>query len=157
MRLALLSALFWFALDQISKAYILYGLDLATRGAIDVLPPYLNFRMGWNTGINFGLFAGSEDSTRWILIALAFVVSAWILWWVRTSMTRKIAFLSAGAVVGGAIANAFDRVIYGAVVDFLNSSCCGLDNPYAFNLADVGIFLGAIGLLIFADSPKNTP
>ncbi len=157
MRLALLSALFWFALDQISKYVVLYGMNLVELGSIEVFPPYLNFRMGWNTGINFGLLSGSPDATRWLLIALAFVVSAWVLWWAKTSMTRKIAHISAGAIVGGAIANAFDRVIYGAVADFLNTTCCGFENPYAFNLADVGIFLGAIGLLIFADNPKNTP
>jgi signal peptidase II len=61
-----------------------------------------------------------------------------------------------GSVIGGALANALDRVLVGAVVDFLNMSCCGIANPFAFNLADVGIVAGAIGLLIFADAPKNT-
>ena len=46
-----------------------------------------------------------------------------------------------GAVVGGALGNAFDRVIYGAVTDFLNMSCCGINNPYSFNIADVLIML----------------
>lgn len=156
MRLALLSALFWFALDQISKWVVLYELDLATLGDIAIWPPYLQFRMGWNTGINFGLFAGSADATRWLLIALAFLISAWLLAWAR-KMEKRISMLSAGAIVGGAIANAFDRVIYGAVADFLNTSCCGFENPFAFNLADVGIFLGAFGLLIFADEKKITP
>lgn len=156
MRLTLLSALFWFALDQISKWVVLYQLDLISLHEIDVWPPYLQFRMGWNTGVNFGLLANDADATRWLLVALAFVVSAWILWWARR-MTKRISMLAAGAIVGGAIANAFDRVIYGAVADFLNTSCCGLQNPFAFNPADVGIFLGAIGLLIFADEKKITP
>jgi len=157
MRLTLISALFWFLLDQISKTWILYGLDLAARGEVAVLPPYLQFRLGWNTGINFGLFAGNGDTARWILIALAVVVSGWVLWWVKTGLTRKLALISAGAIVGGALANALDRVIYGAVVDFLNTACCGYTNPYTFNLADVGIFAGAAGLLIFADAEKKTP
>ena len=50
--------------------------------------------------------------------------------------------------------NAFDRVVYGAVADFLNMSCCGFDNPYAFNVADIAIFAGAIGLAFFS-SPEN--
>ena len=51
----------------------------------------------------------------------------------------------------------FDRVIYGAVADFLNTSCCGFQNPYAFNIADIGVFVGAFGLLIFADTKNMTP
>ncbi|MGI3184676.1 signal peptidase II [Nioella aestuarii] len=156
MRLTLLSALFWFALDQISKWVVLYRMDLLNIGQMEVFPPYLNFHMGWNTGVNFGLLANDADATRWLLVALAFVVSAWILWWAR-SMQRRVALLSAGAIVGGAIANGFDRVIYGAVADFLNTSCCGFHNPYAFNIADIGIFVGALGLLIFADTKNMTP
>jgi len=156
MRLTLISALFWFLLDQLSKIGVLYGMNLAERGYVAVLPPYLNFRLGWNTGVNFGLFAGNSDATRWILIAVALIISGWILWWVVTGLTRKLALLSAGAIIGGALGNALDRVIYGAVVDFLNTTCCGLDNPYTFNLADVGIFAGAAGLLLFADAEKKT-
>ena len=156
MRLTLISALFWFLLDQTSKTAILYWMNLAERGNVAVLPPYLNFRLGWNTGVNFGLFAGNGDTTRWVLIGVAVIVSGWVLWWAKTGLTRKLALLSAGAIVGGALANALDRVIYGAVVDFLNTSCCGFSNPYTFNLADVGIFAGAAGLLIFADAEKKT-
>ena len=49
----------------------------------------------------------------------------------------------AGVVIGGALGNAWDRLQYGAVADFMNMSCCGIDNPYAFNIADVAIFAGA--------------
>jgi signal peptidase II len=51
-----------------------------------------------------------------------------------------------------------DRVFYGAVADFINMSCCGINNPYAFNVADVAIFAGAIGLALLPDgstSPKS--
>jgi signal peptidase II len=40
--------------------------------------------------------------------------------------------------------------LYGAVADFLNMSCCGIDNPFAFNVADVAIFVGAMGLVLFS-------
>ena len=156
MRLTLLSALFWFSLDQIGKWLVLYRMDLLSLRELELWPPYITFRMGWNTGINFGLLSGSAEATRWLLVALAFVISAWILAWSR-KMERRISMLSAGAIVGCAIANAFDRVIYGAVADFLNITCCGFDNPYAFNPADIGIFVGAFGLLIFADANKITP
>ena len=60
--------------------------------------------------------------------------------------------------MGGALGNVVDRVLHGAVADFLNMSCCGINNPYAFNIADISIFIGAIGLVIFTDTDgkKNT-
>ena len=157
MRLTFIAAVLAFLADQASKIWILYGLGLATRGPVEVIPGILTFRLGWNTGVNFGLFANSAETTRWILIAIALIISAWILWWARTGLTRTMALISAGLIVGGALANALDRVIYGAVVDFLNTTCCGFQNPYTFNIADIAIFAGAAGLLIFADAKKITP
>ena len=157
MRILYLSAAFWFGLDQISKYLVLHSAGLAERGVIEVFPPYLVFRLGYNTGINFGLFAGGPEATRYLLIAVALVISAWLWWWARNGMTRRIALVSAGAVIGGALANSVDRALQGAVIDFLNMSCCGIENPFAFNIADVAIVGGAIGLLIFADTSKMTP
>jgi signal peptidase II len=157
MRLLYLSAIGWFAADQLSKWIVVHVMNLREIGMIDVFPPYLTFRMGWNTGINFGLFADDANMLRWGLVVLSFLVSAWVIWWARTSLTRRTAHISAGAIIGGAMGNAVDRVVYGAVADFLNTSCCGLNNPFAFNIADIGIFAGAFGLLIFADEKKITP
>jgi signal peptidase II len=154
MRLVFFSAAIWFAIDQASKYAVVYGMNLVERGIIEVFPPFLVFKMGWNTGINFGLMSGGPEVMRWILIGVALVVSGWLVWWAKTGLTRPIALISAGAVIGGAMGNTLDRLIYGAVADFLNMSCCGIDNPFAFNIADVGIFAGAFGLLIFADSSK---
>ena len=156
MRLLSLSAAVWFLLDQGSKYGVLYGLNLIERGWMDVLPPLLRFHLGWNTGINFGLFAGAPEVMRFGLIALALAVCLWLVWWARTGLTRPLALLSAGAVIGGALGNSLDRAIHGAVIDFLNMSCCGIHNPFAFNLADVGIFGGAIGLLFFAEARGKT-
>ncbi|WP_297619703.1 signal peptidase II [uncultured Roseicyclus sp.] len=154
MRLVLLSSALWFALDQISKYVVVHAMDLATRGIIEVAPPYLTFKMGWNTGINFGLFSGGPEVMRWLLIALALGITGWLLWWAKHGLTRPIALISAGAVIGGALGNTLDRLLYGAVADFLNMSCCGVHNPFAFNIADIGIFAGAFGLLIFANDSK---
>ncbi|MDA5092723.1 signal peptidase II [Aliiroseovarius sp. KMU-50] len=155
MRLLTLFAALALILDQGSKFYVLKALDLATRGWVEVFPPYLNFQMAWNRGINFGLFGGDGNATRWILIALAVVISVWVVIWVRKAQSGPLAMIGAGLLVGGALGNVVDRVIHGAVVDFLNMSCCGIQNPYSFNVADVFVFAGAIGLVLFADSHKT--
>lgn len=143
------------ALDQILKFFVLYGLQLDERGRIDVLPPWLGFRMAWNRGINFGLFANAADPARWLLIGLALVISVWIWVWIRRQPHRPVVKWSAGLLIGGAIGNVIDRIRYGAVADFLNMSAPGLDNPYSFNLADVAIFFGALGLVIFTGREKT--
>ncbi|MEM9145205.1 MAG: signal peptidase II [Pseudomonadota bacterium] len=134
-------------LDRLTKLYVLEGLDLVAVGRIDVLPPYLVFVMAWNTGVNFGLF-GSAD-LRWALVGIAVVVSVALSWW---AMRRPSLWVRAGAAVvaGGALGNAWDRIQYGAVADFLNMSCCGIQNPFAFNVADIAIVLGALVIAIKA-------
>ncbi|MCT8159015.1 signal peptidase II [Pseudoruegeria sp. SHC-113] len=154
MRLLWITAALIFVLDQVTKYWVVQALDLKTVGSIDVLPPFLNLRMAWNEGINFGLFAGQSDTTRWILIAIAFLITGWVLWWIRKEGTRPMAFISAGVLIGGAMGNVIDRFIYGAVADFLNMSCCGFTNPYAFNVADIAIFAGALGLIFFTGESK---
>lgn len=150
MRAAALAALVTFGLDQASKLAVVQGLDLANRGEIDVWPPFLVFRMAWNRGINFGLLAGHTDLARWLLIAVACAISAWVWFWVRKTEPSRLTQVCAGLLVGGALGNVIDRLVYGSVADFLNMSCCGIENPYAFNVADIAIFLGALGLALFA-------
>jgi signal peptidase II len=152
MRLATLTAAGTFALDQATKLAVLFGLNLPERGEIDVFPPFLVFRMAWNRGINFGLFSGESDLARWLLIVIAVAISVWVWLWVRRDQPGKWAMISAGLLVGGAMGNVVDRIAYGAVADFLNMSCCGIENPYAFNVADIAIFAGAFGLVVFTGS-----
>ncbi len=144
-----------FGADRLSKLWVVEWMDLEYLGRIEVLPPYLNFVMAWNRGINFGIGAGGPDLMRWVLILLAVAISVALVWWVRRRGARDegeertpgLAW-GAGVVIGGALGNAWDRLQYRAVADFLNMSCCGIDNPYAFNIADVAIFAGA-ALIVF--------
>lgn len=145
MRLLVLSAILMFTVDQASKFAVVWGMNLIETGMIPVLPPYLTFHMGWNTGVNFGLMSGA--ASRWVLVGLALAICVWAFTWVRHDR-RPLVMVSAGLLIGGALGNVLDRVLYGAVADFLNMSCCGIVNPYTFNLADVGVFAGAAGLLL---------
>lgn len=156
MKIATLTATIIFALDQASKLAVVQGLDLINRGVIEVVPPFLVFRMAWNQGINFGLFANDAEIVRWALIVLALGISLWVWMWVRRENPGPLSQISAGFLIGGALGNVIDRIIYGAVADFLNMSCCGFENPYAFNVADIAIFAGAIGLVLFTGSGKDT-
>ncbi|MEM1428176.1 MAG: signal peptidase II [Pseudomonadota bacterium] len=156
MRILWIAAAAAFAIDQASKYGVIYGLDLITLRVIEVAPPYLVFVKGLNTGVNFGLFAGGSDALRYGLIALALGLCGVILWWAR-GFTRRIEFVSAGLLIGGAMGNALDRVFHPGVLDFLNMSCCGIQNPYIFNVADVFIFAGAIGLMLFSGRDSAPP
>jgi signal peptidase II len=150
MRLVAVVALVVFLLDQLTKWWVVHVMNLAQRGAIDVFPPFLNFRMAWNTGINIGLLSGQTDWTRWVLISVALGIVLFVLVWMRRDPPGRMGLVFAGLLIGGALGNVVDRLIYGAVADFLNMSCCGFDNPYAFNVADISVFIGAIGLALFS-------
>lgn len=145
-----------FALDQLSKWVVVHAMDLMNLQIIQVFPPLLTFRMGWNRGINFGLFSSDAETMRWVLIALSLAISAWVVWWLnRHKFDSVLVKISGGLLVGGALGNVVDRLIYGAVADFLNMSCCGINNPFVFNVADVAIFAGAVGLVFFTPNPQG--
>ncbi len=147
---------FWvFLIDQITKYYVVHWLGLIneTDGRIEVWPPFLEFRMAWNRGVNFGLFA--DYDMRWVLVGVAFAITGAVIWWLHKVGGSKWVYISGGFLIGGAMGNVIDRFLYGAVADFLNMSCCGINNPYAFNVADISIFIGAIGLAFLADDKKK--
>jgi signal peptidase II len=153
MRMTFWTALIVFLLDQASKYYIVHVLRLDLAYRIDVLPPYFNLVMGWNRGINFGLLHGTGP---WLLIGVALAIVIWVWIWGTRGEKRPILRIAAGLVIGGALGNVIDRLIYdGAVADFINMSCCGYANPYSFNLADVFIFAGAFGLILFTGREKT--
>ena len=151
MRVIFWAGLAAFAIDQISKYVVIHMMELARIRSIDVLPPLVNLRYGENRGINFGLFGGGSDASRWILIVLSTVICVAVIWWARQNAHTRLARISAGLLIGGALANVFDRLFYGYVLDFLNMSCCGINNPFVFNIADIFIFAGALGLIFFTD------
>lgn len=148
MRLVIWVATTIFVIDQVLKYWVVHVLQLDRLREIDVLPPWLNLRMAWNQGVNFGLMASDTDVTKWILIAVALAIVAWVWVWIWRANAGTFARIAAGLLIGGALGNVIDRLLYGAVADFLNMSLPGWQNPYSFNVADIAIFAGAIGLVL---------
>ena len=144
------------AVDQALKWLVVRYLNLAELREMEVWSPYLNLRMAWNEGVNFGLFASGSDVIRWILIAIAVAVCVWVAVWVQRARPQRFGRIAAGLLIGGALGNVVDRLTYGAVADFLNMSLPGWRNPYSFNLADIAIFAGALGLVFQpAEKPRD--
>jgi signal peptidase II len=152
MKLLWIFAFVAFAVDQISKYLVIHLMGVSQFNPVDVWPPLLRFRYGENRGINFGLFG--DGVSAWVLIAVALVICAAVLYWLRRHPQPPVATASAGLLIGGALANVLDRLIYGFVLDFLNMSCCGINNPFVFNVADIFIFAGALGLVFFGQEDK---
>ncbi len=155
MRLLIKTALTTLLLDQVTKFLVVNLLDLDGRQEIAVLPPFLQFRMAWNEGINFGFLSSSGDLGRWVLIGLALAIAVWIWRWAGHERGNRRVQISAGLLIGGALGNVIDRLLYGAVADFLNMGLPWFDNPFSFNVADVAIFFGALGLVFFSRQGKG--
>jgi signal peptidase II len=146
----LIVAVLVIAPDRLTKVYVVEVLDLRHALYLPVWDPVFNLTMAWNEGINFGLFDFGAAG-RWVLVALALAIVAALLVWVRRGGWLQA--VGAGAIIGGALGNVWDRVTYGAVADFINMSCCGIRNPFAFNVADAAIFGGAALLILFHRKP----
>jgi signal peptidase II len=137
-------ALICLLLDQGSKLWLLHGFDLAHRGPVPILP-FLDIVLVWNRGISYGLF--QQDGMMGRTILAAFTVAASIGLWVwSVRAERRFLSLALALVIGGALGNGIDRILYGAVVDFVHFHA-GSFSWYVFNLADVWIVAGVIGLL----------
>lgn len=135
------SALLVIVVDQLTKLWILSGLDMRLGQTIEISPVFdLTYTL--NTGISFGMLSGG--GARWALTVFSIVVAGALAWWARKS-TRRLFALSLGLIMGGALGNVIDRIRVGAVVDFLDFS--GLMFPFIFNVADAAISVG-VALLV---------
>jgi signal peptidase II len=148
-------------LDQASKLYLLFVFELGARGSVAVLP-FVDFVLTKNAGISYGLFQQEGPLGQWVLLGFKALAVA-VLWiWLARAETRLTA-LSLGLIIGGAIGNAIDRLAYGWVADFVLFHITTANWRfywYVFNLADVAIVAGVIGLLyesLFAGRAAKAP
>ncbi|MFZ0813249.1 MAG: signal peptidase II [Bradyrhizobium sp.] len=135
-------------LDQASKFWLVQVFDIARRGTVK-LTPFFDLVLAWNQGISFGWFQNDGPTAQIALMAVKAVAVVVLAIWMARSRTL-IASLALGLIIGGAIGNGIDRLVYGAVVDFaLFHVQIGENtfNWYVFNLADVAIVAGVASLL----------
>ncbi|HCI98485.1 MAG TPA: hypothetical protein DHV74_02385, partial [Sulfitobacter sp.] len=131
------------------------GLEVSRTLAVNTLVMFELFYL-FNTRFLTASALTKQGLTgsRAVLIAVALVISGAVLWWVHNEPLERWHRFAAGLLVGGALGNVIDRLIYGAVADFLNMSCCGISNPYAFNVADIAVFAGAFGMVLLPSGKK---
>ncbi len=123
---------------------MLYVYDIGAKGTV-TLTPFFDLVLVWNQGVSYGLLAQRTELGRWGLILFAFAAAiALIVWLART--TSPLAAAAIGLIIGGAVGNAVDRILYGAVADFFSLHAFGFE-WYVFNIADTAIVAGVVGLL----------
>lgn len=128
------------ALDQLSKWWIVHRVMDPPR-VIEVAP-FFNLVMTWNPGVSFGMLQDIGAAATWLLPAVAAVVVSILLVWLYR-VQRMLLGCALALIVGGAIGNVIDRIMYGAVADFLDFHVSGWHWP-AFNAADAAITVGAV-------------
>jgi signal peptidase II len=126
-------------LDQVTKITM---SRLLVYGQSEVITPYFNLVMVYNQGAAFSFLANSGGWQRWFFSGLAFVVSLAIIWMLWKNASQRLFCWSLSLILGGAVGNLIDRLIYGHVIDFLDFHIGTLHWP-AFNVADSAITLGA--------------
>ena len=137
-------ALLTVLVDQAHKAWMLYVYDIGAKGTVTVTP-FFDLVLVWNQGISYGLLPQESAAGRFGLILFAVAASLALSAWLA-HQTSKLAAISIGLIIGGAIGNAIDRVVYGAVADFFSFHAFGFQ-WYVFNVADMAIVAGVVGLL----------
>jgi signal peptidase II len=135
-------------LDQASKLWLLKVFGLADKGVVEVMP-FVDLVLTWNTGISYGWFQQEGPFGQGALLALK-VVAVALLWIWLAKASSRLSAAALGLIIGGAIGNGIDRLAYGAVADFVLlhvETSAWRFNWYVFNLADVAIVAGVVGLL----------
>ena len=125
-----------------------------SHNVFSVGPITFNLEYTINKGVNFGIAKSETKYSQSLLAILALTGTALVsIWSFQKPNTWHLSF--AALFSGGGISNAYERVMFGGVFDYLNVGFLLFPNPFSFNLADVFIFLGLIGLTLSKDSTKS--
>jgi signal peptidase II len=136
------------ALDQLSKVWALSALQPAGTPH-PVIPGFLSWTLAFNTGAAFSFLAQGGGWQRWFFVGLALVISiALVVWLARTARREWRTALPLALVIGGALGNLIDRLHASQVTDFIQVYYRDWYYP-TFNVADSGICVGAVLLILF--------
>ncbi|QAU22917.1 lipoprotein signal peptidase [Dyella sp. M7H15-1] len=150
----LLLSVLWIALDQLTKWWALTTLQPAGMPH-PVIPGFLNWTLAFNAGAAFSFLAQSGGWQRWFFVLLAVVISgALVVWLARTARHEWRTALPLALVIGGALGNLIDRLHASQVTDFIQVYYRGWYYP-TFNIADSGICVGAVLLILFGLRPQH--
>jgi signal peptidase II len=134
--------------DRVTKALV--SSHILMGDAITVIPGFLRISHWLNEGAAFSLFAdsASPNAVRWGLISFsALAAIAVLIALIRFGSRISLITVALALVLGGALGNLYDRVLYGSVVDFIEVHIFGYHWP-DFNVADSSIVVGASLLLL---------
>ena len=148
----LFTILLIFLLDRISKIYVIHQ-DKNFPGSEIFSSKFLNISLIWNEGIAFGLFSFDDTKLYNVLTLLILIIILVIVFMINKSVgLKKLALLM---ILGGALGNFFDRIIYKAVPDFIDFHI-GNFHWFIFNVSDIFITIGVILMIIIeiSDKPK---
>jgi signal peptidase II len=146
-------ALLTIVVDQAHKAWMLGSYAIQGKGRVAVTP-FLDLVFVKNTGISYGLLLQESRQGQWILAGFAVIAVVAMAWWIARGVTSRVVAASLGLVMGGAASNAIDRVMLGGVADFFSLHAFGF-YWYVFNVADVAIVAGVLGLLYDSFVPSR--
>jgi len=151
----LITSLSIFFIDFSTKYFLLNFYDLENKGKV-FITPFMDFVLVYNPSISYGLFGGGGEIQRVVLIVLSLLIIAYLIYWIRESNSNFISF-GICLIIGGALGNMIDRILYGKVIDFISLHVFDY-YWYVFNIADIAIVSGGISVLIYSakDSFSNS-
>jgi len=137
--------------DQVTKYAVVQYFAVNNTVAVT---SFLNLLLVYNPGAAFSFLSDAAGWQRWFFVSIALIASAWIVYLLREYPNQRLFALALSLVLAGAVGNVIDRILFGAVVDFLDFHAYGWHWP-AFNVADSAITCGALLLIWDALRPKE--
>lgn len=139
------TAILTFLLDQAHKWWMILIYRIEEKGRVYVTS-FLDLVFVKNQGVSYGMFTQGDMRGQYILALFAILATAGLSVWLARGVDNKPLAVSVGLIMGGALGNALDRVLIGGVADFFSLHAFGF-YWYVFNVADVAIVAGVLGLL----------
>ena len=141
MRIIILISILTLSIDILTKQLVINFM--IEHQSISIIKNFFSITFAKNTGVAFSLLEGKVP----LVIIMTSIIIILILKYIKTTNSNKYEIICYGLIIGGALGNLTDRIIYGYVIDFLDFNLFGYSFPI-FNLADTAIVIGILTLII---------